>query len=198
MRTYTMTPVKGSPDWAAVPALSIDTQLWGTRTDITAQAQLCYDADALHIRLSAVEANIRAEEEGPLGAPCQDSCLEFFFCPVEGDKRYFNIEFSPTGCYYLGFGSDRYDLVRLIPEEAVFAPQILRTETGWQITYSVPFSFIRRFFPAFSPEKGKCIRANFYTCGDLTVNEHYLSWNPVQQEQPDYHLSAWFAPVYFG
>ena len=198
MKTYTISPVQGAIDWATVPALQIDTQLWGTKTDITAQAQLCYDKDALHIRLSAVEAEIRAEEHGPLGAPCQDSCLEFFFCPVEGDNRYFNIEFSPTGCYYLGFGSDRYDLVRLIPEQAIFEPVILRTETGWQITYSVPFSFIRRFFPAFRAQKGNCIRANFYKCGDLTVNEHYLSWNPIEQAQPDYHLSVWFAPVYFG
>lgn len=198
MKSYTISPVNGTIEWARIPALAIDVQLWGTQTDITAQAQLCYDKEALHVHLSAAEANIRAEEEGPLGSPCQDSCLEFFFCPVEGDPRYFNIEFSPTGCYYLGFGSNRYDLVRLIPEQAVFSPDILRTETGWEITYSVPFTFIRRFFPEFSAAPGKMIRANFYKCGDLTVNEHYLSWNPVEQEQPDYHLSAWFAPVYFG
>ena len=198
MKTYVISQKPENLDWSKVPSLAIDTCLWNYAADVEAKAQLCYDENALYVRLSTREANIRAQETGPIGSPCLDSCLEFFFCPVEGDKRYFNIEFSPTGCYYLGFGSDRYDLVRLIPEEAVFAPQILRTETGWQITYSVPFSFIRRFFPAFSPEKGKCIRANFYKCGDLTVNEHYLSWNPVQQEQPDYHLSAWFAPVYFG
>ena len=198
MRTYTISPVKNAIDWASVPTLPIDVPLWGTKTDITAQAQLCYDKDALHIRLSATEAHIRAEETGPLGSPCQDSCLEFFFCPMEGDRRYFNIEFSPTGCFYLGFGSDRYDLVRLIPEQPIFTPDIRRTETGWEISYSVPFSFIRRFFPDFSAEPGKGIRANFYKCGDLTVNEHYFSWNPIEQAQPDYHLSAYFAPLYFG
>ena len=198
MKTYTAIRASLPVSWENVPTLAIDTKLWGTQTDITAQAQLCYDDTALHIRLSAVEAEIRAEEQGPLGSPCQDSCLEFFFCPVEGDNRYFNIEFSPTGCFYLGFGSDRYDLVRLLPEAPIFAPEILRTENGWQITYSVPFAFIRRFFPAFSAQPGKHIRANFYKCGDLTVNEHYLSWNPIEQTQPDYHLSRYFAPVYFG
>ena len=198
MRTYTISPVKNAIDWTSVPTLPIDVQLWGTQTDITAQAQLCYDQDALHIRLQATEAHIRAEENGPLGAPCRDSCLEFFFCPMEGDRRYFNIEFSPTGCFYLGFGTDRYDLVRLIPEGTLFTPQILRTETGWEISYSIPFSFIRRFFPDFSAEPGKGIRANFYKCGDLTVNEHYLCWNPITQEKPDYHLSQFFAPLYFG
>lgn len=198
MKTYTIPRAAAPVNWDSIPALAIDTKLWGTETDISAQGQLCYDDGALHIRLSAVESHIRAEEEGPLGSPCQDSCLEFFFCPMEGDNRYFNIEFSPTGCYYLGFGSDRYDLVRLIPEAPVFTPDIRRTEGGWEIRYSIPFSFIRRFFPAFTAEPGKCIRANFYKCGDLTVNEHYLSWNPIAQAQPDYHLSQYFAPLYFG
>ena len=198
MKNYTITRACAPVNWDSIPALAIDTKLWGTETDITAQGQLCYDDSAMHIRLSAVESDIRAVENGPLGSPCQDSCLEFFFCPVEGDNRYFNIEFSPTGCYYLGFGSDRYDLVRLIPEQPVFTPDIRRMETGWEIAYSIPFSFIRRFFPGFSPEPGKALRANLYKCGDLTVNEHYLSWNPIEQAQPDYHLSRFFAPLYFG
>lgn len=198
MKNYTIPRACAPVNWDSIPVLAIDTKLWGTETDITAQGQLCYDDNALHIRLSAIESDIRAEEEGPLGSPCQDSCLEFFFCPVEGDNRYFNIEFSPTSCYYLGFGSDRYDLVRLLPEAPVFDPDIRRTETGWEIRYSISFSFIRRFFPEFTAQTGKCIRANLYKCGDLTVNEHYLSWNPIAQAQPDYHLSQYFAPMYFG
>lgn len=198
MKSYTISPVSGAIDWTSVPALSIDVQLWDTQTDITAQAKLCYDEEALYVHLSAVEANIRAEENGPLGSPCQDSCLEFFFAPMEGDSRYFNIEFSPTGCFYLGFGSNRHNLMRLLPEETLFTPQINRTKTGWDITYSVPFSFIRQFFPGFTAEAGKAIRANFYKCGDLTVNEHYLSWNPITDPVPNYHLPAYFAPLYFG
>ena len=198
MRSYTITPVKDMPNWSAIPVLPIDVQLWGTQTDINAQAQLCYDSEALHIKLQAKETHIRAEENGPLGAPCRDSCLEFFFSPMENDSRYFNIEFCPTGCYYLGFGSDRYNLMRLIPEGKLFDPQIIRTETGWEITYSVPFAFIRHFFPEFKAEAGTVIRANFYKCGDLTAKKHYLCWNPITDPVPNYHLPAYFAPLYIG
>lgn len=196
MKTYTAIRASLPVSWENVPTLAIDTKLWGTQTDITAQAQLCYDDTALHIRLSTVEAEIRAEEEGPLGSPCQDSCLEFFFCPMDGDSRYFNIEFSPTGAMYLGFGGG-FGLLRLIREVNPFDPVITRTENGWEITYRIPYSFICQFFPEYEAKTGKCIRANFYKCGDRTVNKHYLTWSPITGSK-SYHQPEFFAPVYFG
>lgn len=196
MRTYTATPVSGTVDWNTIPALPIDLPHWGTETDIRARAQVCYDSEALRIRMEAEEAHIRAEEEGPLGNPCRDSCLEFFFSPIDGDLRYFNIEFSPTGCMYLGFGGG-YGLVRLLPTAAGLDPVIHRTEKGWEITYSIPYTFIRQFFPEFTAEPGKNIRANFYKCGDRTVNKHYLAWNPITGSR-GFHRPEFFAPLYFG
>ena len=198
MRSYTIAPVCAPIDWDAIAPLPIDIPHWGTETDIQAQARLCYDENALHIKMEAVEANIRAEEEGPLANPCRDSCLEFFFSPMEGDGRYFNIEFSPTGAMYLGFGDTGYGLVRLIQDDKIFSPAITRTGSGWEIIYSVPFAFIRHFFPAFDPQTGKAIRANFYKCGDRTANKHYLTWNPITGPKKSFHLPEFFAPVYFG
>ena len=40
--------------------------------------------------------------------------------------------------------------------------------------------------------------ANFYKCGDLTVNKHYLAWQPVGTERPDYHRPEYFGPMVFG
>ena len=79
MRTYTILPKTG--EWKDIPAAPIDTRLWTPEVNISATAQVCYDADALYLRLAAKEKDIRAEENGPLGMPCQDSCLEFFFSP---------------------------------------------------------------------------------------------------------------------
>ena len=169
MRTYTITKKALPFSWEQIPSLEINTLLWSPEVPISAQAQLCYDETALYIKLSAKEPNIRAEESGPLGAPCEDSCLEFFFSPIPGDDRYFNIEFSPSGCMYLGMGSNVHNLVRLIPEENPIEPQIRRTADGWELEYSIPYAFIRQFFPGFSPAPGKTIRANCYKCGDSTV-----------------------------
>lgn len=99
--------VEDIPCWNKLPFISIDQALWCSPNGISALAQLCWNREALLVRLAAQEPSIRAQETGPLGMPCEDSCLEFFFCPVEEDKRYFNIEFNPNCCLYLGFGSGR-------------------------------------------------------------------------------------------
>lgn len=197
MKTYTIIRKKENFSWEQVPVLAIDTLLWSPEVPISAQAQICCDDQAMYVRLQAVEPHIRAEEEGPLGKPCEDSCLEFFFCPILGDDRYFNFEFNPNLCMHLGMGPNLPDSVRLLPELSLFAPEVTRTTDGWVLEYSIPYSFIRQFFPAFSPASGSAIRANCYKCGDLTVQEHYLAWNPIDLPRPAFHCPQFFGIMYF-
>ena len=98
MKNYTISRCVGAPDWNTIPALAIDHAHLDPDTGIRAFAQIAWDPEALHVRLHAEETQIRAEETGPLGMPCEDSCLEFFFCPMEADLRDLNLEFNPHGC----------------------------------------------------------------------------------------------------
>jgi len=199
MKTYVISQKPENLDWSKVPSLAIDTCLWNYAADVEAKAQLCYDENALYVRLSTREANIRAQETGPIGSPCLDSCLEFFFCPDPGNKTYFNVEFNPNGCLFLGIGNDRYDLIRLLPvKEDPLAAEPVRTEEGWAITYRIEAAFIRRFFPDFQLTSGGMMRGNFYKCGDETVTPHYYSWNPVTSETPDFHRSVDFGKLYLA
>jgi hypothetical protein len=198
MREYTIIRCGDTPDWSKVPALQIDNLMKTEPLPISAQAQVCYNDNALHIRLSAVEEHIRAELTGLLDEICEDSCLEFFFCPMSGDKRYFNIECNPNGCLFLGFGPNVDELVRLIPENPSIVPQVTRTEDGWETVYSIPYSFIRMFFPEFSPAPGYSTRANFYKCGNKTVQPHYLVWNPVPPQRCAFHNPDAFGIVHFA
>lgn len=199
MREYTIARVTGKPDFSAIEPLQIDTLLWSPEVPITASAKLCYDDAGIHVQLSAQEPNIRAEEHGPLGFPCQDSCLEFFFCPIEGDDRYLSIECNPNGCLYLGFCNTGRRIVRLLPDEVkAITPVIERTEGGWSVTYTVPADYVRLFFPAFELKSGVSLRANCYKCGDLTVQEHYMSWNPVEVVDPDFHVPEFFGLMHLA
>lgn len=199
MKQYTILPKSQTIDWNDVPIAPIDTRLWTKAVDITATAQVCYDEEALYLRLTAKEAHIRAEETGPVGMPCLDSCLEFFFSPMEGDERYINVEFNPEKCMYLGFCACRHSSVRLLANvETVLQPCVSRTADGWEITYQIPFTFIRLFFRDFVAAPGKKMRANFYKCGDLTVCPHYFSWNPVDHPTPDFHRPEYFGELIFG
>ena len=198
MNQYTILRRKEPFSWEQIPALPVSNQLWGTETDITAQAQLCYDGEAIYVAMEATERHIRAEECGKLGMPCLDSCLEFFFCPMEGDGRYLNFEYNPNASLYLGMGSGTSDLIRLLPgANDLFRAAPARIPGGWEIVYQIPTAFIRRLFPDYMPVSGKTIRGNFYKCGDLTPQPHYLAWNRVDRERPNFHYPPSFGLLTF-
>lgn len=195
--------ITGEVNWQEIPCISIDEKLKPDSANVTAQAQICYDDTALYLRLSAKEREIRAEENGLTGMPCLDSCLEFFFSPKEGDLRYFNMEYNPNACLYLGYGPSIEELTRLIQEtkeemDNIFHPQVTMHEDGWEITYQVPYSFVRRFCPEFAPAPGKTMRANFYKCASLVANPHFMAWNPIKRiGRSRFHTPAEFGLLRF-
>lgn len=200
MKEYTIVKACGQPDWESVPALSISERVWCDPVNVEAKAQICYDEEKFFVRLTAKESAIRAEDTSILGAPCEDSCLEFFFSPMDGDLRYFNIEFNPNCCMWLGFGSGISNLIRLIPDTKgnILKPLAERTEDGWRITYTVPFTFVKQFFPEFKAFSGKVIRANCYKCGDKTEKPHWYTWNPVDPEGHSFHRPVDFGRMILG
>ena len=202
MTQYTIKKVSGAPDWSKIETLNMTHKYFETPAHTSAYAQICYDDERIYVHLSSTEPEVRAVETDVLGSPCEDSCLEFFFCPMENDNRYFNIEYNLNKCLYLGFGSGIADLVRLVrPDRSnyndLLSPETIRTETGWEIFYSVPFEFIRRFFKDFEVYSGKRIKANCYKCGDLQKHENYLAWSPIVGEPFKFHRPECFGTMIF-
>ena len=197
VKNYCVRSVPGEPDWEAVPRLEVDQVLWKPDCGIRASGRFCHDSLALYVNLRAAEKQIRAEYTAPLSPVCRDSCLEFFFMP-EDEDRYFNFEINPNGCLYIGFGRGREDSTALYRENMrqLFGIRTERTPDGWEAFYRIPLSFLRLFMPDFAFEGS--LRANVYKCGDLTEREHYLSWNPVASETPDFHRPADFGRMTFG
>lgn len=172
-------------DWSGIQKLPIDQKVRPSQAQVQAWGQICRTEDAFLVRLLAKEPQIRAQEEGPLPMPCNDSCLEFFLRPTPS-LRYMNFEWNPKGCLYLGIGTCAEDLMRLAPADwqikKLFTPQVQQQEDTWQITFQIPYSFITGFFPDFDPENTRKIRGNFYKCGDKLDTPHYLAWNPITRE----------------
>ena len=185
------------PEWENVEAVSLTHTGWLKPCGVAARAQVCHNGEVLWVRLSAEEKTIRATLTGMLDSVCKDSCLEFFFAPQRNDKRYFNFEFNPLGTMFLGFGGERETRVRQIPlhAEQLFAPEPLVYESGWEIVFRIPLTFVQMYFPesSFSGEW----RCNFYKCGELTENPHYLAWAPLNTNMPDYHRRQDFGILRF-
>lgn len=198
MESYTIIRSNGGADWENANVLPISHPLFGSHTDVTAQAQLCYDKDAIYVRFRAKEKNIRREHTQMLCEVCEDSCFEFFFSPMAQDIRYFNVEMNANGAYYLGFGDCFENLQRLIPENMPIGHEIQMTDDGWTLEYRIPCSFIRLFFPDFTPTPGSAIRANCYKCAELAEPPYWLSWNPLPEGVTTFHSPRHFGIMYFG
>ena len=41
-------------------------------------------------------------------------------------------------------------------------------------------------------------RMNLFKCGDELSHPHFLSWQPIRTEKPDFHRPEFFAQVRFG
>jgi hypothetical protein len=143
---------------------------------------------------------VRCEVKEPGGPVHLDSCLEFFinFSPNASDN-YFNFELNPLGVLHLAIGPDRNNRKLLASEESAsfFSIQAEATEAGWNVFFIIPHSFIQSFFPDYKQESAKPL-ANFYKCGDNTLNPHFGCWNEVKTAEPDFHRPEFFAPIRFA
>lgn len=194
MRTFDV-PYMDKIDWERVPKLRIDRHLWSDVRSIAPSAQIGWNGEGLHLRLQTREQDILRRFTGLYDMVCQDSCLEFFFCPEETGDRYFNFETNPNGALYVGFGRPGADRARLIRSNwnALFAVKPYDIPGGWGVELHIPVRFIQIFVPEFTLRPGMILRANFYKCGDDTAQPHYIAWNAVDHPTPNFHL-----PQYFG
>lgn len=200
MKTYKVTHVSGKPDWSTIPVAAIDSYLWSDVRSIVPSAQAAWDAEAIYVRLSAIEPHILRRFTGTLDEVCKDSCLEFFFCTEDEGDRYFNFEANPNGSLYVGFGRPGSARCRLHRKnfKEIFQVTPFDIPGGWGLELRIPVSFVQIYAPEFSLKAGKVLRANFFKCGDETEQEHYMAWNPVEVPAPNFHLPEFFGELILG
>jgi hypothetical protein len=154
----------------------------------------------IYIKYYVREGHVKAEKTATNEMVCEDSCVEFFVSPAD-DGLYYNFEFNPIGTALMGSGHGRYDSTRAKP---ALVDSIRRLTTmgnqpfaeisgdiSWSVTLAIPLETF--FHHKIDDLEGKSFRANFYKCGDKLTNPHFVTWNPVGTERPDYHR-----PEYFG
>ena len=201
MRSYTVQKITGSLQWSNISKAAIDIVLWRPCPDgLRAWAQLCYDDDFLKARLSVIEKEPLARfNSGLLNMVYLDSCLEFFFRPGENERPYFNFEFNPYGANFFGFGMDRGSIYRIVLEDyrERFKVNPFTIEGGWGIEFAIPVDLFRMFNPSFRYRPGLTTRGNFYKCGEETNAPHYLSWNHIESDKPDFHRPDFFGQIIF-
>ncbi len=159
-----------------------------------------YTGNEILLKYYVTEQWFKAENTESNQEVYEDSCVEFFVLPAAGGI-YYNFEFNGIGTCLMGTGTARENRSRVDPgiisrirRLSSAGNKPVREKAGefsWTITIAIPLNVL--IHHKITNLKGKEFRANFYKCGDKLSVPHFLSWNPVRTEKPDYHR-----PEYFG
>jgi len=165
---------------------------------------IAYGGREIFLKYYITEAFVKAEKSESNQMVCEDSCVEFFVSPA-ADGIYYNLEFNPIGTCLLGSGTSRKDTTRAplsvidrIRRKGSLGTVPFEERKGqffWTITIAIPFEvFFRHRIQGL---EGVSFRANFYKCGDMLSQPHYLTWNQVGTENPDFHRPEYFGQLSF-
>jgi hypothetical protein len=185
--------------------LPIDTINWKDYSYMPkVDLSIAYGDGSIFLKYYVEENYFKAEKTETNQMVCEDSCVEFFVSP-EDDGIYYNFEFNGIGTCLLGTGTGRENSTRSNPGiiekirrhtsvgEKPFSEQ--EGEFEWTITVAIPLEVF--FHHRIENLQGKTFRANFYKCGDMLKVPHFVTWNPVGTENPDYHQPRYFGMLKF-
>lgn len=166
--------------------------------------RIAYTDHAILLHYKVKEETARARYGGDNESVWTDSCVEFFLIPGQ-DSIYYNLECNCAGTALLGAGSGRSDrqhadspVMQTIQRWSSLGRETFEERTGgmeWEIALIIPNSAF--FQHQISSLSGKSIRVNFYKCGDELQTPHYISWNPITVEKPDFHRPEFFGTLLF-
>lgn len=130
----------------------------------------------------------------------QDSCVEFFVAP-NCDNHYWNFEFNCIGTINASHRTERKNPTRLNDEELA---QVLRYAScgnkpfqelegifSWNLLVAIPLSLIGVKYQGMPIS----MKGNFYKCASGCTQPHYMSWNPIITENPDFHRQEFFGKI---
>lgn len=164
-----------------------------------AEFAIAYQEDQLFLKYDVAEKDIKTTYLVSNDPVYKDSCVEFFLA-IGDDNQYYNLEFNCIGTCRAGYGTGREGR-ELLPKhliEKIKHRSFFKLKDGlvyWELTLAIPLEvFCHHSLKTF---KGLTGRANFYKCGDDLPVPHFLSWNPIQTEEPDFHQSAFFGDIEF-
>ena len=159
--------------------------------------------DSILIKFNVHGSMLKAVYSQDQSPVYEDSCVEFF-CKLADNEYYTNFEFNCIGTCSASRRKSRnekvtnfsLDELSLIKRYSSLGRRVFKEMEGmfeWDLTVKIPFSLIG-IDPKNIPEY---LFANFYKCADNTDSPHYVTWNPIISEKPDFHRPECFGKLIF-
>ena len=191
----------------------LETQTVNNPIDVINWSEISYRPDLkfrighvkneIWLKFYVTEKNILARETRTNGEVYKDSTVEFFISIDE--KNYYNFEFNCIGVTHLAHGEGRNNRTFVDPKtvekieiKSSLGNQPFEEKSGsftWEMMIRIPIECFA--FDKITTLEALKATANFYKCGDETSEIHYVSWNPIGTENPDYHCPEYFGKIYF-
>jgi len=191
-------------DKAAVPFHQIDTVNWKSYPYCPEVSfRIAHTGEAILLNYTVNESDIKAVCNRDNGNVWEDSCVEFFISFSE--ESYYNIECNCIGKLLIGKGSGRGQNRMRLTESALeqvrrwssLGDSPVENRSGeWEVSLIIPKEI---FYPEITKTLDRIkARGNFYKCGDHLQKPHYLSWNPILSDSPNFHLPEFFGELEFS
>lgn len=177
--------------WQEFPAKGVNVDLYLASDG----KNLCF-----HFEVREPEVRFRCSQTNQM--VCEDSCVELFLTNPSLDG-YFNFEFNCKGVAHVAFGVGRNER-NCLPESLITQIQRRSSLTKVEDPSSGDHFFwtLSGIIPAevFGGDQKFCGKwaGNFYKCGDLLQEPHYLTWNPIDTPAPDFHRPEYFGTIFFA
>ncbi|MDE6483756.1 MAG: hypothetical protein K2L01_08415 [Rikenellaceae bacterium] len=162
-----------------------------------------HDGDTIYLRYTVEESSVAAVAPHDNGQVWLDSCVEMF-CSFDG-SGYYNLEANAAGQVLLSYRVPGGD--KVMADSSVLAavgryPSLGREpfaervgQTRWSLMLTIPKeAFFRNGIESLC---GAEATANFYKCGDNLQTPHFVSWSPIDNPKPNFHLPQYFGKVRF-
>jgi hypothetical protein len=198
------------PQWQKTSAIDLKNYMGAMpKFKPAVQAKMMYDDANVYVIFRAEDRYVRCIANQINGRVWEDSCVEFFFSPdTKLPERYFNLETNCGGTalmhYHVNPKKENPDLevedIKKI-EIAHSMPQQVDPEitepTTWTLEYRIPLAVLEKVSAVTRPGHGVIWRANFYKCADKSSNPHWITWSPVENDKPNFHLPRYFGVLEF-
>ncbi|KAA6322316.1 hypothetical protein EZS27_028126 [termite gut metagenome] len=165
--------------------------------------RIAHNSRNIFLNYRVEESDIKAVCDEDNGKVWEDSCVEFFIS-FNNDDFYYNIESNCIGKILIATGVDKYNrvpvpaaIIHCIDRWSSLGSLPVENKSGnWELSLVIPidvFSLNR-----INTFDGLQAKGNFYKCGDNLKVAHFLSWNPIKNDKPNFHLPQFFGKLVFN
>lgn len=165
--------------------------------------RMFHTGELLWLRFDVEERYTKAEVAEDNGRVWTDSCVEFFL--ALDDTGYYNFETTCAGRLLMAFRKERehpthaaqavLDTIRRYPSLGTANFPERTGDNRWSLTLAIPPQALFRHELRSWAELTATM--NLYKCGDELSHPHFLSWRPIENPKPDFHLPRFFANAEF-